>query len=414
MAQMPPPTQEEEQVVLIRGSEEYKEYMRHQGGSLKVFVNRLESDIATAGRTLLLLFLIYTTVKTGLDRMGVSVPIWVEIVMLSLQVAGVEGAVPGLSRQKADLTAQGKTEEAKEIASAITSTRWLALLTGVEIGLSTIQAKVPSVDWLSWTLIGYSVVLLLARLWLITKFLIAMAKIEQKGPKIISQAEYDRQQREAEQEQVRLDNAAIQASIDQALDSWTRSQDQQLQGERRNMQAQVDEALARWTAQQSQQIAEQFAALQLSTQQPALNVDELTASIFASLRGHFDSQLEAVRRQTEATKHLIEAQLSAQSEAPRRSNEAPRSNADASAYSRPEAASKASSPSLLRLPVNGDRAAQKAEALRLVDGGLSTYKAAEQTGIPSGTIQRWLKERKEAQERRAATQGQPAGEAREA
>ena len=266
--------------------------------------------------------------------------------------------------------------------------------------------------------------------------------METKKPKIISQEEYDKQQQEAEQVQIRMDNAAIQASINQALDGWTKGQDQQQQAERLNMQALIDAALNRWTAQQNQEIASQFesqryqlAAMQPSNQMPALNVEALTEEVFASLSRHFESKIEAVKQQSEAVARrqnealtrfvqVTEAKLADQIEAPRRSSEAPttsrgeapRRSTEASTEPHLAAAPKPSGPSLLRLPANNDRTAQKAEVFRLIDEAhLSTYKVAEMTNVPAGAIQRWLSER--AQARKAALSqetGQATGEAKEA
>jgi hypothetical protein len=410
MAQQPPiqppvAQAQEEQVIIVRGSEEHKDYLKHQFGHIKDTVNSFETRIAVAGRALLLVYVVYITVKAAVSS---SLPhdmapwltaalLLLDIVMQALQVLGLEGSVPGLTHLAGELEDKGKTKEARTVRLASNTAQWLLAFTAIDIVLES-NHNWGGMD-ISGFAAGYTNCLFIVRVIVIGLYLVAMARMEHQGPKVVSAREAARM----EQEQVRMDNATIQDSIQKALSAWTQSRTQQ-------QEAHNDETLNRWMAKQSQQLAEEFASLKQSSQAPAVNVDNLTASVFASLRGHFDHQIEAVkqqseaetRRQIEASKRDIEAKLSAQREAPHRSNEAPRRNADAPTDPRHEAARPPAAPGLLRLPVNMDRAAQKAEALRLVDSGISTYKAAEQTGIPSGTIQRWLSERAKAEAERKA------------
>jgi hypothetical protein len=402
----PPPAtqQQEEQMVLVRGSAEYQEYMRHQGGRIKAVVNGIEDFLSVSGRTLLLVFVLYTTVKGGMTVTGHQVPWFIDILMLGFQVCGLEGSIPGLSRFRESLllkNTQVAKDDAETIRKTIKSARTLNFLTGVEIMLAAYAAShnaaipVPGLS-VAITIANlsefYGYVLLLARLWFITSFIIEMSRLEVKKPKIISQAEYDKQQHEAEQAQIRKDNEAIQAEMRQALHTWTQAQHQQ-------HQARFNEALATWMTQKSQECADLVA----SAKQPQeVDVDALTASVFASLSGRLDQQVASVKQENEALISRRIASVKQESEALLRqqlvsvkqeSEAAPRRHADASTNPRQEAAPVASLPGLLSLP---DRAVQKAEALKLVDSGvMSTYKAAEQVGVPSGTIQRWLKERKE-------------------
>lgn len=430
-------TTQEEQQVLVRGSAEYREYMYHQAGWLKAVVNGLEDYLSISGRSLLLLFLIYTTIKAGMTIMHADTPVWLDIIMLTLQVAGLEGSVPGLTRVREALLVQNRPADARTIKRAIYSSRTLSVLTGIEIVLAT--ASIPGID--PTTMAGiddwYNKILLLIRLFVITSFLVAMARMETKAPKVISQDEHRKQQHEAEQEQVRLDNESIQSSIGQALAIWTAAQERKLatwteqlaeaiqQTQATRLDERMTEAmdifqacLDRSVAEIAESVAESSGQL-WSVVQPlqdrlaalssvdldqrivdalAQATDGMTASIFASLR----QESEAAKRKNEAPKHLGEALLSAQSEGPKRSSEAEK---------RSTGALKRSSEAvpLLRLPSNTDRAAQKAEALRLIDQEqLSTYKAAERTGIPSGTIQRWLSERAKAEEARRSTEAREA------
>lgn len=207
-------TPNEEQTILVRGSAEHREYMRHQAGWLKALVNGLEDYLSIAGRALLLLFLIYTTVKAGMTMMHVNAPIWLEVIMLSLQVAGVEGAVPGLARHKEMLASQRRDKDAKTIGRAINSTRTLAILTGLEIVLYL----TPTIAGFDMAPVNdaYSKVLLIARLVVISNFLIAMARMEKQGPKIISQAEHEKKQQESEQARLIVD---LQTQLTQANQS---------------------------------------------------------------------------------------------------------------------------------------------------------------------------------------------------
>lgn len=134
--------------------------------------------------------------------------------------------------------------------------------------------------------------------------------------------------------------------------------------------------------------------VQLDAKQQALKNEQI---ITLSLRREIE-RLQQNEAKNEAVKHRSEAQRSTQTEAPKRSSEAKKRSTEAPVV-----------PGIVRLPLNADRAALKAEALRLIDEEhLSTYQASERTKIPAGTIQRWLSERKNT------AQLQMDGEAREA
>lgn len=181
---------------LVRGSAQHKDYMKHQFGWLTGMVNGLEDGLAISGRSLLLIFILYTTVKAGLMVSHHNVPWWLDTIMLAFQVCGLEGAIPGLSRLRETLLAKNTPaahEDAQTVSKAIKSARVLNMLTGVEVFLSA-YANV------SWQIAGhtismadisqfYSYILLLFRLWQITSFISAMARMETKRPKVISQAE---------------------------------------------------------------------------------------------------------------------------------------------------------------------------------------------------------------------------------
>src|SRR5215469_3583646 len=129
----------DEQEILVRGSAAHREYMRHHFGWLKAIVNGIEDGLAISGRNLLLVFILYTTIKAGLTLSGHNVPWWVDTIALAFQVCGLEGAIPGLSRLRETLLAKnqpGAGQDAETVRKAIQSARYLNMLTGVEILLA--------------------------------------------------------------------------------------------------------------------------------------------------------------------------------------------------------------------------------------------------------------------------------------
>lgn len=56
----------EEPEILVRGSDEHKDYLRHQFGHIKEAVSAFETRIAVAGRAMLLMYVVYITVKAGI------------------------------------------------------------------------------------------------------------------------------------------------------------------------------------------------------------------------------------------------------------------------------------------------------------------------------------------------------------
>lgn len=98
MTTPPPPSNETE--VLIRYSQAWWIYMLTRGGILRAAVNGLEDTLAITGRTLLLVFLLYCGVKSGalLVKPDWTPDLWLEMGMFVLQLAGLEGSIPGLAR----------------------------------------------------------------------------------------------------------------------------------------------------------------------------------------------------------------------------------------------------------------------------------------------------------------------------
>ncbi len=304
----------------MRGSEEYNEYMRHQGGRVKAVVNGIEDFLSVSGRTLLLVFVLYTTVKGGMTVTGHQVPWFIDIAMLAFQVCGLEGSIPGLIRFRETLllkNTQVATEDAETIRNTIKSARILNFLTGVEIMLAAyavshnVAIPVPGLP-VAITIANisefYGYVLLLARLWFITQFIIEMSRLEVKKPKIISQAEADRLAAEKEQEQIRLDNTAIQANINQALAGWNTTQDQKLDDLTRRfsgtLQAQIAEALANFQPVQ----AEQAPDLQALVQAVSSHLAPTFQAINQALSRQQAEMNQALSRQNEAlTQALAQA-----------------------------------------------------------------------------------------------------------
>ena len=133
----------DEQIILVRGSAAHKEYMRHHFGWLKDVVNGVEDGLSISGRNLLLIFILYTTIKAGLTSTGRDMPWWLDTAMLAFQVCGLEGAIPGLSRLRETLLAtpgDAAKEDAETVRKAILSARWLNMLTGVEVLLAAYSA----------------------------------------------------------------------------------------------------------------------------------------------------------------------------------------------------------------------------------------------------------------------------------
>ena len=404
----------EEQIVLVRGSAEYKDYMRHQAGWLRALVNGLEDYLSIAGRALLLLFLIYTTVKAGMTMMGVAAPIWLEVLMLSLQVAGVEGAVPGLARYKEVLQHQpGKEKDIKTIRNAIMSTRTLAVLTGIEIILFLTPhiAFMGQVYELGWLDDLYSKSLLIARLVVISNFLIAMASMEQKAPKVISQAEYDKKQREREQDQIRMDNVSIQAAVQQELAGWKKAQERvfsewsialasRLQSDQArlfdellgkaisDMQTRLERNLAVISAEQDkmevaiQQV--QNIPLRTSTIDTQALIQSVTDYLIPQFQAKFQELDQAILRQNVAISEVAnQAKRLPETAVSVRQNQA-----------KPVFSNQSHQPEqhVLRLvPANASREEIIAEVIRLHEvEGLSSYKIAEKLGKPAKTVQSWL------------------------
>lgn len=399
--QQPPAQAPAEEVILVRGSEEYNEYMRHQGGRAKAVVNGIEDFLSVSGRTLLLVFVLYTTIKGGMTITGHQIPWFIDIVMLAFQVCGLEGSIPGLSRFRETLllkNTQAATADAETIRKTITSARTLNFLTGVEIMLAAYAAShnaaIPALP-VTITIADisefYGYVLLLARLWFITQFIIEMSRLEVKKPKIISQAEADRLKAEKEQEQIRLDNAAIQANINQALAGWTATQDQKandlsnrLSG---TLQAQIAEALANFQPVQAGQ---------------APDLQALVQAVASHLAPTFQAINQAISRQQAEMNQALSRQNEALTQALAQAKQVPEPEEKSGTQAtnlrqfkpRPQAPVSGTQGDGITLQINPETATREeliAEAKRLRGfKQLSTYDIGNMLGKPAKTVQSWL------------------------
>jgi hypothetical protein len=120
--------------ILIRFSSTWWIYMFARGGILRALVNGFEDALAITGRNLLLLFLIYCGAKAGafLASPNTVFPTWLEMAMFILQLAGLEGSLPGLARQAEALMAKQETKAAKKINEVVLSARMLMVASMAE------------------------------------------------------------------------------------------------------------------------------------------------------------------------------------------------------------------------------------------------------------------------------------------
>lgn len=218
----------EEQKVIVRGSEEHKDYLRHRFGRIKEAVNGFETRVAVAGRTMLLIYVVYITVRAGSEQAMPKNPspalqtglLLLDIFMLALQVLGLEGSVPGLLHLADELDVQGKKSEARTVRRSSSVAQWLLVATAVDLVLQHTQ-NMAGVD-ITGVATAYTNILLILRVVVIGSYLVAMARLEHKGPRVISAHEAASQQEEQEQKQIRIDNANILATVENGISTWAR------------------------------------------------------------------------------------------------------------------------------------------------------------------------------------------------
>lgn len=188
----------EDQEVLVRGTSEYKSYLWYKLGWIKAIVNYAEEALSTTGRLMLLSYIVYIAVQAGMESiMHQSTPPLLDIIMLALQVAGLEGSIPGLIHTAEDLADRGKVESSRMVRGAANTAQWLAIATIGDLFLIAVNQQVAhaaTIDQHLVTTVGivtfvYSWGLLAARVYVIGKYLISMAHINRRDVRIISQSE---------------------------------------------------------------------------------------------------------------------------------------------------------------------------------------------------------------------------------
>ncbi len=218
--------------IIIRFSHAWWVYMFARGGILRAMVNGLEDTLAITGRTLLLIFLLYCGVKSGalLVKPDWSAPLWLEMGMFVLQLAGLEGSIPGLARHADRLRNEDDDESATKVDRVMMSARVMTILTIGEgvLHLFGLDSQILRV---------ISGILLLVRGIVITSFLVELAKIEAKSPRVLSRDEHAREEqaRLVEGEQART-IAGLRAQLEEALTSLATAQQQARQRENEQTQ----------------------------------------------------------------------------------------------------------------------------------------------------------------------------------
>lgn len=190
--------QEHNPEILIQWSQDWWFYMVARGGFLRFLVNMLEDTLAITGRTLLLVFLLYCGVKSGAMLVAPTwkPDLWLEMTMFVMQLAGLEGSLPGLSRHAEELRTKGDEPGAVRVEHIMNSARIMTILTIGEgvlhliFGDGTIQISGHTIHSLQIV----SGILLFVRGWVIISFLMELAKIQSKGPRVLSKEAYEQEQ----------------------------------------------------------------------------------------------------------------------------------------------------------------------------------------------------------------------------
>ena len=270
---MDQPTHDTE--TLIRGSSRWWNYLFLRLGLLSIFVNTVEDALAIAGRFFLLSFLVYTAAKSLLllQNPTLAMPVWLDATMAVLQLAGLEGSVPGLGR-RADLLKDRDKEAAAKIGWVMGAAQFMTVLAFGEIALHLLQ--VLPVQVLQWI----SALLLVIRGYVITRFLLELAKVENHAPRVISKAEYA-------EEQARSQHVAQQATehlIAEAMEGIRREQQQHVEGFTR----QYSQALAQLTTNQQEM---ETLLHTLHQQAPALEEATIVQAVIEHFEGAFQTAI---------------------------------------------------------------------------------------------------------------------------
>lgn len=188
----------DDQEVLVRGTAPYKSYLWFKHGWIKAIVNYAEEYLSITGRLMLLSYIIYIAVQAGMENfLHLRTPPLLDIVMLAIQVAGLEGSIPGLIHTAEDLEERGKTESAKTVRKSARNAQYLAIMTIVDLFCMAVNNAVGAASGIDHRVVItvaiitflYSWFLLGCRVYVIGNYLISMAHITRHDIRVVSQAE---------------------------------------------------------------------------------------------------------------------------------------------------------------------------------------------------------------------------------
>ncbi|MBV9690345.1 MAG: hypothetical protein JO202_11635 [Ktedonobacteraceae bacterium] len=234
-----------EQETIIRFSSAWWGYLFCRLGLLRAVVNGVEDALAILGRFLLLVFLLYCGAQAGilLSDPTFSFPPWLEMTMFCLQLAGLEGSIPGLARQVEGLRSRNEQEAASKVEAVMLSARVMTVLSIGEGALHALHVPPAALQLIS-------ACLLIVRGIVITGFLMVLANVERPAPRILSREAHQREQQAQQDEQAR-----------------TQEQMEQLAHQLAQMESTFQQRLAyeRTAVQESlQQLATELASIQES------------------------------------------------------------------------------------------------------------------------------------------------------
>lgn len=231
MTQIQSPREEQTETI-VRFSNAWWTYIFFRLGLLRALVNGVEDALAITGRFLLLIFLIYCGAEAGLllSDPTFTFPGWLQMTMFCMQLAGLEGSIPGLARQADTLRAQHDEGTAKKVEQVMLSARVMTVLSIAEGALHALN--VPPI-----ALQIISAILLVVRGVVITGFLIALAKIESKAPRVLSRDAHARElAQQAQRDEQACTIVELRSQRDEALGALHAAQQKALENEREQEQ----------------------------------------------------------------------------------------------------------------------------------------------------------------------------------
>lgn len=197
----------EEQEILVRGSEEHAEYLRYNFGQIKDWVNSFETKLAIMGRPLLFFYITYITVRASVAHALPDI-YWLnysllglDTIMLVLQVMGLEGSMSGLLHLADEMRSKNRAKEADTMLRSAKMVQWLMAATAIDIVLqASPYFLVPGEGWVDIRIFTaiYTNILLITRVVAVSIYLFSMARMQHKGPRVISQKEFDARREEAD------------------------------------------------------------------------------------------------------------------------------------------------------------------------------------------------------------------------